>query len=134
MTGNAEVGVCGVCWSESPSPTTNDFFTTDIVGAGEYISTMNSLKQNTKYFVRAYATLNSVVMYGEEMDFTTLSSGGGGGNGGGTSGDGTLSVTTNDISEITASSAVCGGNVTVNGEVTVTARGVCPHIINGTCH
>ena len=92
LTGNAEVGVCGVCWSESPSPTINDFFTTDIVGAGEYISTMNSLKQNTKYFVRAYATLNSVVMYGEEMDFTTLSDGGGnggggdngGGNGGGT--------------------------------------------------
>ena len=123
LTGNAEVGVCGVCWSESPSPTTGDFFTTDIVGAGEYISTMNSLKQNTKYFVRAYATLNSVVMYGEEMDFTTLSDGGG--NGGGTGGDGTLSVTTNDVSEITASSAICGGNVIANGEVTVSARGVC---------
>ena len=123
LTGNAEVGVCGVCWSESPSPTINDFFTTDIVGAGEYISTMNSLKQNTKYFVRAYATLNSVVMYGEEMDFTTLSDGGG--NGGGTGGDGTLSVTTNDALEITASSAICGGNVIANGEVTVSARGVC---------
>lgn len=134
LTGNAEVGVCGVCWSESPSPTINDFFTTDIVGAGEYISTMNSLKQNTKYFVRAYATLNSVVMYGEEMDFTTLSNGGGnggGGNGGGNSGgEGTITVTTTDVTEINASSATCGGNVTVNGEVTIMGRGVC----YGTSH
>lgn len=130
LTDNAEIGVCGVCWSESPSPTTGDYFTTDIIGAGEYISTMNNLNPNTKYYVRAYATLSSVVMYGEEMDFTTLFSGGGGGNGGGTGDDGTLSVTTNDASEITASSAICGGNVTMNGEVTITARGVC----YGTSH
>ena len=128
LTGNPKVGVCGVCWSESPSPTTNDYFTTDIVGAGEFISTMSNLRPNTKYYVRAYATLDSYIMYGEEMDFTTLSDGGGnggGGNGGGTGGDGTLSVTTNDVSEITASSAICGGNVIANGEVTVSARGVC---------
>ncbi|MCQ2304516.1 MAG: hypothetical protein MJZ97_05955 [Bacteroidales bacterium] len=124
-TGNATVGTCGVCWSESPSPTTNDYFTTDIIGLGEYISVMNNLKASTKYYVRAYATLSSgVLMYGEEMDFTTLSDGGGngGGNGGG---DGTLSVLTNDATQITASSAVCGGNVTINGEVTVTVKGVC---------
>lgn len=124
-TGNATAGTCGVCWSESPSPTTNDYFTTDIIGLGEYISVMNNLKASTKYYVRAYATLSSgVVMYGEEMDFTTLSDGGGngGGNGGG---DGTLSVLTNDAIQITASSAVCGGNVTINGEVTVTVKGVC---------
>lgn len=120
-TGNATAGTCGVCWSESPSPTTNDYFTTDIIGLGEYISVMNNLKASTKYYVRAYATLSSgVVMYGEEMDFTTLSDGGG--NGGG---DGTLSVLTNDATQITASSAVCGGNVTINGEVTVTVKGVC---------
>lgn len=124
-TGNATAGTCGVCWSESPSPTTNDYFTTDIIGLGEYISVMNNLRASTKYYVRAYATLSSgVVMYGEEMDFTTLSDGGGngGGNGGG---DGTLSVLTNDATQITTSSAVCGGNVTINGEVTVTVKGVC---------
>lgn len=124
-TGTATAGMCGVCWSESPSPTTNDFFTTDIVGLGEYISIMNNLKSSTKYYVRAYATLSSgVIMYGEEKEFTTLS---GGGNGGG---NGTITVTTTDATGITASSATCGGNVTVNGEVTVTARGVC----YGTSH
>lgn len=48
-------------------------------------------------------------------------------NNGGTNGGGdeTLSVTTNDVTEITASSATCGGNVIVNEEITVTARGVC---------
>ena len=34
-------------------------------------------------------------------------------------------VTTNDITGITASSATCGGNVTDDGGLTITARGVC---------
>jgi len=34
-------------------------------------------------------------------------------------------VTTNTVSDITATSATCGGNVTADGGATVTARGVC---------
>lgn len=128
-TNNASVGMCGICWSEYPSPNTNDFVTTDSQGNGEYFSSMKNLKAGTKYYVRAYATTNSGVMYGEEKNFTTLSDGsgnGGGGNGGGNSGDeGTITVTTYGASEITTSSATCGGNVTVTGEVTITGKGVC---------
>ena len=129
-TGDAFTGMCGICWSENPNPTTNDFLTTDIVGLGEFISTMNNLKPSTKYYVRAYTIPSSgEVMYGGEKAFTTLSEGGGnggGGNGGGNSGgEGTITVTTNDATEITPSSAACGGNVIVTGEVTITARGVC---------
>lgn len=131
VSGNITVQVCGICWSESPSPTTNDFFTTDSQGNGEYISSMRNLKAGTKYYVRAYATTNSGVMYGEEKDFTTLSEGGGnngGGNngGGGNGGDDTsFSVSTHGVTEITATTAQCGGVVTCNGNVTISARGVC---------
>lgn len=50
----------------------------------------------------------------------------GGGNGGGNgNNEGSVSVSTNSVTNITTSSAVCGGNVTVSGNATVTARGVC---------
>lgn len=125
-TDNASVGMCGICWSENPSPTTNNFITTDIVGLGEYISAMNNLKPSTKYYVRAYTTLSSgEVMYGEEKNFTTLSD-----SGGNSGSEGIITVSTNDATEITSSSATCGGNVTVTGEVTITARGIC----YGTSH
>lgn len=35
------------------------------------------------------------------------------------------SVTTNDVTDVTPNSAKCGGNVTANGGVAVTSRGVC---------
>lgn len=126
-SGNITVQVCGVCWSETPSPTTNDFFTTDNQGVGEYISSLRNLKAGTKYYVRAYATTNSGVMYGEEKNFTTLSEGGGN-NGGGNNGGGgnsSFSVSTHGVTEITASTAQCGGVVTCNGDVNISARGVC---------
>ncbi|MCQ2304517.1 MAG: fibronectin type III domain-containing protein [Bacteroidales bacterium] len=123
-SGDVSVEVSGVCWSESPNPTINDFFTTDNQGVGEYISFMKNLRSGTKYYVRAYASTSSGVMYGEEKDFTTLSEGGGN-NGGGNGGDASFSVSTHGVTEITFSTAMCGGVVTCNGDMPVTARGVC---------
>lgn len=113
-TGNYTIGACGVCWSESPSPTINDFFTTDTQGGGEFNSLMKNLKPGTKYFVRAYAKTSSDPMYGEELNFTAESLP-----------EATVTIYTNDVSEITDFSAKCGGVVTTNGDVTITARGVC---------
>lgn len=112
--GNYTIGACGVCWSETPSPTINDFFTTDTQGEGEFTSLMKNLKPGTKYFVRAYAKTSSDPMYGEELDFTTEALP-----------ETTVTIYTNDVSEITDSSAKCGGVVTTNSDVTITARGVC---------
>ena len=113
-TGDFTVGICGVCWNTAPSPTVDNYFTTDNQGVGEFTSTISHLSQNTKYYVRAYTTTNSGVMYGEEIVFTTealpIES---------------LTVFTSDISEITASTAKCGGVVEADGDVIVTARGVC---------
>lgn len=112
--GNYTIGACGVCWSETPSPTINDFFTTDIQGGGEFTSILKNLASNTKYYVRAYATTSSGIIYGEELDFTTE-----------TLPITTITIYTNDVSEITTSSAKCGGVVTANGDFTITTRGVC---------
>lgn len=108
------VGNCGICWNTEPSPTTNNYFTTDHQGNGEYTSVMRHLSPGTKYYVRAYATTNSGIMYGEEKVFTTEEQS-----------VATVSVFTNDVTEITASTAKCGGVITSNTEVTITARGVC---------
>ena len=73
---------------------------------------VNELNFNTTYYYK-YVVYNAVDM--AELDtksFTTM--------------DSTLaSVRTAEVSSITTNSAVCGGNVTSDGYLSVTARGVC---------
>lgn len=119
VSGSTSVGTCGVCWSEHPSPTISDNYTTDKIGAGEYTSVLQNLTTNTKYYVRAYATINTnSVMYGNEKSFTASL------NGGGTPTD-LPTVSTAEVTDITSNSARCGGNVTNEGVTSVTARGIC---------
>ena len=107
-----EVTARGVCWSTSPNPTVNNSKTTDGSGLGAFTSDITGLTENTTYYVRAYATNEKGTAYGEERSFTTIPA--------------TIpTVTTNNVSSITATTAVCGGNVTDAGNLTVTARGVC---------
>lgn len=61
----------GVCWSTSPNPTINDNFTTDGVGAGNFISNITGLEANLRYYVRAYAINDNGVLYGDEVAFST---------------------------------------------------------------
>ena len=110
--GNLTVTARGVCWSTSPNPKISNSKTTDGRGVGAFNSNITGLREGTTYYVRAYATNSKGTAYGEEKSFTTLST--------------TIpTVTTNNISSITANSAVCGGNVSDAGNLTVTARGVC---------
>lgn len=71
-TGNSEILERGMVWSETETPTVNDFKTSDGNEIGEFVSTLSSLDPNTTYYVRAYATNNEGVAYGEEFSFTTL--------------------------------------------------------------
>jgi len=103
----------GVCFSTSPNPTLSNSFTTNGAGTGTFVSTLSSLTPNTLYYVRAYATNSSGTGYGNQLSFTTTSSGS------------LASITTTDISSITQTSAVTGGNVTADGNSTVTSRGIC---------
>jgi len=73
--GGAAITASGVCWSTSPSPTTENSITTENATSGVFTSTMSGLSENTMYYVRAYAANSSGTSYGDEYSFMTLSSG-----------------------------------------------------------
>ena len=101
----------GVCWSTETNPTITHSKTSDGSGTGAYISSLTGLSPGTNYYVRAYATNSAGTEYGTQLSFTTLA-------------DLPL-VTTNNITSITATTAIGGGNITSDGGATITARGVC---------
>ena len=111
--GGGAVTAKGVCWAKKSSglPTISNFKTTDGAGAEAFISNVTGLEPATAYFVRAYATNSSGTAYGTEKEFTT---------------DEALpTLTTDSVTSITASSARCGGDVTLDGGSPVTVKGVC---------
>ncbi len=109
--GGATVTARGVCWATSQNPTISDSHTTDGSGTGTFTSELTGLSANTTYHVRAYATNSKGTAYGEDKTFTTQAA--------------APTVTTQTLSEVTTTTAVCGGNVTNDGGATVTARGIC---------
>ena len=63
----------GVCWNTVGTPTVSDS-KIDIGGkssTGAFTASMTSLSENTKYYVRAYATNTAGTSYGTEVNFTT---------------------------------------------------------------
>jgi uncharacterized protein (TIGR02145 family) len=108
--GGSEVTVKGVCWSTSPSPTLENDFTEDGAGIGSYISELTNLTLATTYYLRSYA-INAVgISYGAEKEFITK--------------DGIVLLSTNEVTDITISAAVCGGNITSDGGSPVISRGI----------
>ena len=111
-SGNGTVSARGVCWSTNSSPTVSLITKTlDNNGAGSYTSVITGLTDNTKYYVRSYATNASGTAYGNEVVFTTNLS--------------PESVSTSTISNLAITSATCGGIVSSSGNGTISARGVC---------
>ncbi len=109
--GGLPITVRGVCWSTSQNPTIDDLHTADSSGIGNFISSITGLNLCVSYYVRAYAVTVAGVGYGEEKSFTTK--------------DGIPTLTTEDITNITAISATCGGNIIDDGGLPITVRGVC---------
>jgi uncharacterized protein (TIGR02145 family) len=98
----------GVCWSTSPNPTINDYFSTNGLGAGSFTSVLNNLVPGTTYYYRAYATNTNGTSYGMSYTLTTT---------------GLPTVTSIDISTLSYS-AFSGGIITSNGGEAIIARGV----------
>lgn len=69
--GGYEVTSRGMCWSKSPHPTINDNVATNGNGMGSYSCEMRDLRNNTTYYVRAFAENSTGVSYGEEKIFET---------------------------------------------------------------
>ena len=101
----------GVCWSTSPNPTLDDSHTTNGSGNGSFSGSITGLTISTTYYVRAYATTSAGTGYGEQVSFTTR--------------NGIPTVTTVEVSQIQGLAATSGGNITDDGGLAVTARGVC---------
>jgi hypothetical protein len=109
--GGFNITARGVCWSTMQNPTTTNNHTSDGSGLGEFSSSITGLETDVTYYVRAYATNSKGTTYGQELSFTTQ--------------DGLAAVTTNSVTNITATSAISGGNITDDGGFSITARGVC---------
>ncbi len=116
----------GVCWSTHSNPTTSDYATSDGSGVGYFSSSLTNLSQNTTYYVRAYATNGRGTAYGEVKTFKINTS--------------APQVTTSNVTNITTSTAKCGGVVVSDNGDPVTRRGVCwstssnPTVSNSTTY
>ncbi len=100
----------GGCWNRAGWPTINDLKTDDGMGAGTFTSMMEGLEEATAYYVRAYAINPVGIAYGGQEYFVTST---------------IPTVVTAIVTDITATSAVCGGEVVFCGGASVTVRGIC---------
>jgi pectinesterase len=110
--GGQTVTARGVCWSLLPNPTVTDQHTMDSAGLGNFSSSITGLSPATLYHVRAYAVNVTGIGYGGDSTFTTLPLS-------------VPAVITANGSFIMLNSASCGGSVTFDGGLKVTARGIC---------
>lgn len=64
----------GVVWdtSENPIVESSEGRTSDGHGTGSFVSILNNLSPNTKYYVRAYAINDFSIGYGNKVSFTSL--------------------------------------------------------------
>lgn len=69
--GNLPIFDKGVCWSTSPSPTIADIKTLKGNDINYCTGKLTNLKENTIYYVRAYATNELGTSYGNELQFKT---------------------------------------------------------------
>ena len=102
----------GVCWSTGATPTISDAKTSDGPGNGSFTSNLTGLLPGTTYNLRAFATNGDGTGYGSAVSFTTSA----------------LTppvLITSDVSGISYTSAKSGGNITSDGGLTVSVRGVC---------
>jgi len=111
--GNAIVTTRGVCWSNTQNPTISNSNTSNGTGKGSFISNLTGLIGSTTYYVRAYATNSKGTAYGIQKEFVTINP------------STSQIITTSAISEVTETTAICGGIVTGDVNATITARGIC---------
>ncbi|MFZ4523667.1 MAG: beta strand repeat-containing protein, partial [Bacteroidales bacterium] len=101
----------GVCYGTTSTPTiANSTVVDPNPGTGAFTSIITGLTTGQLYYVRAYATNGAGTSYGAIYSFTPFTF---------------ATVTTDAITNIAATSATSGGNVTSDNGSAVTARGVC---------
>ena len=109
--GGVEVIERGVVYSTSQNPTTEDSKVVIGSGLGEFTCSLTNLQDGTTYYARAYAVNAKGMAYGEEVSFTTKVKT-------------VATVITSQATNISYTSATVGGNVTDDGGLEVTERGI----------
>jgi hypothetical protein len=111
--GGSSVTSRGVCWSIVKEPSVNlSTKTSDSTGTVSFSMLLTDLLPNTVYYIRAFAESGDRVIYGNESNFKTTQP--------------TIpSITSLKPDELTASSALCGGNIINDGGSPIKLRGVC---------
>ncbi len=102
----------GICYGTSPSPTVNSQKISCGTGLGDFTCTLSNLRDSTVYYARAYAVNAKGIAYGEQVSWRTK-------------GYALPTLSTIAASNITFTSATCGGSITSDGNAEITSRGVC---------
>ena len=111
FNGNDKSTTVGFCWSENSQPTLSNNHKEVSYTSNIFKHQVYNLKDETKYYVRAYAQNKIGIVYGEEKSFTTNATS-------------LPTITTSTITQITETSAVAGGNITNDGGAEIQERGV----------
>ena len=111
--GGSAVTERGICYSIYENPTLSDSIRRAGTGIGRYYCEMSNLTNATTYYIRAFATNSEGTSYGDVITMRTVEH------------PVLATVTTDEVSDITINTAVCGGNVLNDGFAEVTERGIC---------
>ena len=108
--GGLQITAQGVCWAAGTTPTINNFISMAQTGLGTFTNTLHNLIPGTTYFVRAFAINNEGAAYGITYNFTTNS---------------LPIVSTSNITDVTAGSALAGGVIQSDGGSESILGGIC---------
>lgn len=102
----------GICYATTTNPTITNNIVASGSGTGLFTANLTGLTPGTTYYVRAYATNSVGTAYGNEVSFITIPV--------------SLPIlTTTNVSSITYTTAITGGNISSDGGAFVIVRGVC---------
>ena len=108
--GGGTVSERGICLDTEHDPSIEGNHVANGAGLGFFMVSMSNLAEGTTYYVRAYATNEAGTAYGDEETFITLTR---------------PTVTTAQVTNITQTTAIGGGEVVSDNGSLVTERGVC---------
>ena len=107
---------CYICYSTNPKPTTASPAKQIIVKSdGSFEGTIGGLKENTTYYICVFAKNVNAEAYGTEKQFKTSNK---------SSATTKPTISTSAVRQITATTAICGGQVLDEGTYSVTDRGL----------
>ncbi|MBQ6068327.1 MAG: hypothetical protein IJK84_02395 [Bacteroidales bacterium] len=108
--GNSTIVEQGFVYSTMQYPTVDNYRVSASLGGDDFDCVLD-LEPHTTYYVRAYAVNAMGIGYSDQLVVTTL--------------DGLAEVATGSVSNVTTTSATCGGTVHSDGGFAVLSRGIC---------